>query len=117
MPPIKKCYHARWPSSEPEANAAAQHAGCTMPACMHAATYLCRQKAIVDRVVCQFLLSMLDLLDAVTVGRECRYVSREYVETVHFQSEPFKQLKAGISNLEWVEPMSLKMYEEKDIGF
>jgi hypothetical protein len=44
-------------------------------------------------------------------------VSKEYVETVHFQSEPFQKLKAAIPTLEWVEPMSLKMYEEKDVGF
>jgi hypothetical protein len=44
-------------------------------------------------------------------------VSREYVEAVHFTSEPFKKLKEAIPTLDWVEPMSLKMYEEKDVGF
>lgn len=62
--------------------------------------------------VCRVLLSRVCVVLFV-----CRYVSREYVETVHFQSEPFKQLKAAVGELDWVEPMTLKMYQEKDIGF
>jgi hypothetical protein len=46
-----------------------------------------------------------------------RYVSREYVETVHFQSEPFQKLKAAVAGLEWIEPMTIKMYQEIDVGF
>jgi hypothetical protein len=44
-------------------------------------------------------------------------VSREYVERVHFKSEPFLQLKESLSSLEWVEPVALKMYTELDVGF
>lgn len=52
-------------------------------------------------------------------SRPCRrrYVSKAYVETVHWQSEPFKKLKDSLGSLEWVEPMAIKTYQERDVGF
>lgn len=51
-------------------------------------------------------------------SRPCRrYVSKAYVETVHWQSEPFQKLKEGLGSLEWVEPMVIKTYQERDVGF
>lgn len=45
------------------------------------------------------------------------YVSKQYVEEVHFQSEPFKKLQGALGGLEWVEAPSMKMYKELDVGF
>lgn len=46
-----------------------------------------------------------------------RYISREYVEQVHFLSGPFQTLKQTLGTLEWVEPIVIKMYQEADVGF
>jgi hypothetical protein len=46
-----------------------------------------------------------------------RYTSKQYVESVHWQSEPFKRLKEGLGSLDWVEPMAIRTYQERDVGF
>jgi quinol monooxygenase YgiN len=47
-----------------------------------------------------------------------RYVSKEYLETVHWQSEPFKAFgaKNKDSGIEWIEKSVVK-YFETDLGF
>ena len=47
-----------------------------------------------------------------------RYESKEYLETVHWQSEPFKAFgaKNRETGIEWVEKSVVK-YHETDLGF
>jgi quinol monooxygenase YgiN len=47
-----------------------------------------------------------------------RYVSKEYLETVHWQSEPFKAFgaKNKETGIEWIEKSVVK-YHETDLGF
>ena len=47
-----------------------------------------------------------------------RYISKEYLETVHWQSEPFKAFgaKNKDTGIEWIEKSVVK-YHETDLGF
>jgi hypothetical protein len=48
-----------------------------------------------------------------------RYTSKEYVDNVHWQSQPFKDFQAAVAalKLEWVSPLSATTYTERGIGF
>lgn len=48
----------------------------------------------------------------------CRYINKQYVEQVHWQSEPFKTFQRGCeeAGIQWLE-RNVTTYEEQDIGF
>lgn len=47
-----------------------------------------------------------------------RYISKEYLETVHWQAEPFKAFKVACekAGIEWVSKQVTK-YHEVDVGY
>lgn len=63
------------------------------------------------------LITVLSVVSHCCPALDHRYISKEYVEQVHWLSGPFQTFKQTLGTLEWVEPMVIKVYQEADVGF